>query len=114
VEVIPNYPKDQQDFTYARLAILRKDWVNPKTKTVDLPKDMPREILWIEPNKTKVKWEINQIQRDKEALGSVDRLKDFGKPVLPTGWQFKSDPNAAAPAPNNTRQPTVIRPQQGK
>jgi TIGR03009 family protein len=110
VKIVPNFPKDQQDFKYARLTIMRRDWVDKTGKKV-LPKDMPREIFWVEPNNIEVKWDIIRIQRD--VPGSVDR-KDFTKPTVPAGWEVKrADAATPAKATPSSRQPTVIRPQQG-
>ncbi|MCS6977823.1 MAG: TIGR03009 domain-containing protein [Gemmatales bacterium] len=103
VEVLPVYPRDKADFTYARLAILNKDYPG-------LPKDLPKEIFWIEPTQVEVKWDIIRVQRD--VPGTVQR-SDFVKPELPPGWQWKSEASSsAAPAPS-PRPPTVIRNQGG-
>jgi len=102
VEVLPVYPRDKADFTFARLAILNKEYPG-------LPKDLPKEIYWIEPTQVEVKWDIVRVQRD--VPGTVQRT-DFVKPELPPGWQWKSETTSSA-APPPPRPPTVIRNQGG-
>jgi TIGR03009 family protein len=100
VEVHPLYPRDKADFTFARLAILNKEYPN-------LPKDLPKEIFWVEPTQVEVKWDITKLQRD--VPGAVQRT-EFLKPDLPQGWQWKSEATTAT-APPTSRPPTVIRQQ---
>jgi TIGR03009 family protein len=101
VEVLPNFPRDKADFTYARLAILNKE-------TKVLGQHMPREIYWVEPNNIEVKWVITNLQRD--VAGSVQR-EEFVKPTLPAGWQWKQEAITSNPPSGSTRPPTVIRQQ---
>lgn len=103
VDVLPVYPRDKADFTYARLAILNKDYPG-------LPKDLPKEIYWIEPTQVEVRWDITRLQRD--VPGTVQR-SDFVKPELPPGWQWKSEASSSAAPPPASRPPTVIRNQGG-
>jgi TIGR03009 family protein len=104
VDVLPNYPRDQQDFTYARLVILRSTM-------------LPRQLFWVDPQNIEVTWDITRVLKDREAEGAVKR-EDFMKPEVPRGWQLKVSEGAAAAGanPNGTQvkfgQPRVIRPQQ--
>jgi TIGR03009 family protein len=98
VEVQPVFPRDKADFSYARLAILNKEYPN-------LPKDLPKEIFWVEPGQVEVKWDITKLQRD--VPGAVDR-REFAQPELPPGWQWKNQAASTAP-PAASRPPTVIR-----
>jgi TIGR03009 family protein len=103
VHVRPNFPKDQQDFTAARLVIMKRDSQNPL-----VPAGMPCELFWIEPNKNTTKWDIRAIQRN--VPNSVDR-REFMKPDVPKDWKVQNvsaTPPAAPPA-TGTSQPRVIR-----
>jgi TIGR03009 family protein len=101
VTVIPNYPEDQAEFIFARLAILNKE-------TQMIPKDTPKEIFWVEPNKVEVKWDITRIQRDVPGTVSRDDFLPPDPRKLPAGWNFKYERPLNAPPP----EPRVIRPQQ--
>lgn len=110
IDVYPKFGRDQVDFSYARLAILRKPY--PK-----LPQGTPFEIFWVEPGGQEMKYNVLSLQRD--AAGTVDR-NEFTKPDLPQGWQWKNAqpaPGPAAPAAPPgpaTKPPNVIRNQSGK
>lgn len=93
VDVLPNFARDQADFTYARLAILNKTF-------------LPAQIYWVEPNKVEVTWDVGDFQ--KNVLGPEHR-PEFNQPKLPPGWELKTeqklDQPPASPAP-----PTKVRP----
>jgi TIGR03009 family protein len=102
VDALPRYPRDQNDFIYSRLTIM-----NREHPSVGVPRDMPRQIYWVEPNKVEVTWDITHVQRN--VPGSVNRA-DFQKPDLPRGWTLKNETNTTSAPP--VGQPRVIR-QQG-
>jgi TIGR03009 family protein len=99
IEIRPNFPKDQVDFVYARLAVLNKP-------TSVIPQYYPRQIYWVEPQKVEVTWDIVRLAQN-DAATQVER-RDFAAPQLPPGWQLK--PIQQPPA--EQKPPAVIRPQQ--
>ena len=102
IDVRPNFARDQADFIYARLAILNK-------ATARFPLYAPKQIYWVEPNNIEVTWDVTGMERNESR--SVDR-REFAKPQLPAGWNWKYQPNTTTSRSNPP--PTVIRPQQGK
>ncbi len=94
LEVRPKFQEDMQDFTYARICIMNQG--HPQ-----IGKDMPRELYWIEPNKTEVKWDIQQIGRNV-GEDKVNR-NDFVPPKTPPGWKLQQyQPTGAAKGPAPT------------
>ncbi len=96
LEVRPKFQEDMQDFTYARICVMNQS--HPQ-----IGKDMPRELYWIEPNKTEVKWDIQQIGRNV-GEDKVNR-NDFVAPKPPPGWQLKQyqpPSSAKGPVPTNS------------
>jgi TIGR03009 family protein len=84
--VKPRFAPDRADFTVARLAL----WVNTL---------LPREMVFVTPNGTEVKWDIPQIDT---TAGKVKR-SDFQPQRVPADWQTVKvplpGPPPAAPAP---------------
>ncbi|MER3416139.1 MAG: hypothetical protein C4297_08030 [Gemmataceae bacterium] len=78
VEVTPLYERDMVEFTRARIVILNRP-------TAAIPKDMPRELYWIEPNRNEHKYDIQRIQMNAVAV----QRTDFIKPNLPPGWTWR-------------------------
>jgi TIGR03009 family protein len=103
VEVRPNFPRDQQDFSAARIVIMKRESQNPP-----IPAGMPRELFWVEPTKKTTTWAITRVQRN--VAGSVDR-REFAKPNVPADWKFQNvtTTGPAAPPAAPTGQPRVIR-----
>lgn len=98
VEIRPNFPKDQVDFVYARLAVLNKP-------TSVIPQYYPRQIYWVEPQKVEVTWDIVRLAQN-EAATQVDR-RDFAAPQIPAGWQLKPIQQPTS----EQKPPSVVRPQ---
>jgi TIGR03009 family protein len=97
LQVVPNFERDKQDFAQAELAVLKEN-------TQAVPKDMPRLIAYMEPNKVLVTWDILELQRNP--LGKVAAI-DFAKPDLPKGWREELEQAVVPPQPGG--QPRVIR-----
>lgn len=95
IDVRPKWPKDKLDFVYARLVVLNK-------QTSIIPKGLPRELYWVEPNKVEVKWEIKEIVKNTSDPKIVNRA-EFVPPPLPPGWKAekmqKQSPAAPLPPP---------------
>ncbi len=114
VNIKPNLPKDQADFTFAQITIMNRDYTDKDTKAVLVPKDLPIRIYWVEPNKTEVTWTIKRIEWNNPKF--VNR-QDFTAPDPrdPKGsewkdWKLKAAPSASSEKPT----PTIIRPQDKK
>ncbi|MDW8221717.1 MAG: hypothetical protein RMJ82_02045 [Gemmatales bacterium] len=99
VEIRPNFPKDQVDFVYARLAVLNKP-------TSVIPQYYPRQIYWVEPQKVEVIWDIVRLSQN-EAATQVER-RDFAAPQVPAGWQLKAIQQSAG----DQKPPAAVQPQQ--
>ena len=99
LEVRPNFPSDQQNFSVARLVIMKRDSQSPA-----IPAGMPREIFWVEPTKNTTKWDIQRVLRN--VPNSVDR-QEFAKPDVPRDWKVQNVSPTAPASPSG--QPRVIR-----
>jgi TIGR03009 family protein len=106
VDVLPNFDRDLQDFTYARLSILKQP-IRDQQGVELIPVGMPRQLLWFEPNKNKTTWDVLRVQRNVPE--SVSR-REFEKPTFPQGWKIENLSKAASGP--STNPPRVIRNQE--
>jgi TIGR03009 family protein len=85
VEVRPKFQADRQEFVYARLVVMNQETSIQQNGRVvaPIPKNLLREIYWVEPNKAEIKWDIKQIEMNS---AQVTR-QDVANPETPPGWK---------------------------
>jgi TIGR03009 family protein len=95
LRILPRTPADKAEFQDALLALGRTTM-------------LPRTLILVDPKGDKTQWDIPVID------SGVDlKAREFEKPALPAGWQFKKMPRAQdAPPQGNDIPPRIVRPKQ--
>ncbi|HMP60328.1 MAG TPA: hypothetical protein PKD86_13355, partial [Gemmatales bacterium] len=91
----------QQDFHYARLVVLNHDYVKANAQgqqALWIPRYMPKQLYWIEPNKSEVTWDMVMILRNPPE--TVVKRDDFDRNrQIPPGWKQQNFEQPKAPLP---------------
>lgn len=104
IEIRPKYPADQQEFIFARIAVMNQQLqVNGK---VPIPKDMIRELYWVEPNKAEVTWEMKLIEPNSPQVTRAD----VANPETPPGWKRENFQQRQAGNKPGTGGPVIGQP----
>lgn len=85
VEVKPKFQADKQEFVFARLVVMNQNLTVQKNNqnVVPIPKDMLREIYWVEPNRAEIKWDMKLIEMNSTQV----TRQDVANPETPPGWK---------------------------
>lgn len=110
IEVTPKFPADKQEFVYARMVVMNNN-VQVAGKdgkpTVPIPKNLVRELYWVEPNKAEIKWDIKQIELNSTQVARTD----VANPATPPGWTRKNyEPPRQAGGPGAAGGPVIGMP----
>jgi TIGR03009 family protein len=106
INIWPKLAALKQDFEFARLTVANQDITGKDQRgqpVLAIPKFMPRELYWIEPNKSEVTWDMAWVARNPPE--SVVKRDDFvaGRHI-PQGWktevfQAPTPPQPGGPIP---------------
>jgi TIGR03009 family protein len=105
INVWPRLAALKQDFEYARLTVANQDIAGKDQRgqpVLAIPKFMPRELYWIEPNKSEVTWDMAWVARNPP--DNVVRREDFvAARHIPADWktevyQAPTPPQPAGPS----------------
>ncbi|MFO0863992.1 MAG: hypothetical protein U0744_04955 [Gemmataceae bacterium] len=93
LDVFPIQPRDQAEFTKARLVFLQQT-------------SLPRQIWFLKPNQNEISWDFPRANPNAQLTAQT-----FPNPTLPQGWQWQRMPAPGQnPPPNpnaNNVKPTV-------
>lgn len=87
IHVWPNFAKDKSDFLWAEVAIYNHERKDASGKTL-VPRHMPARVVFVEPSKNQVTWEIQLLERNGKSV----LPEDFVAPAqrdLPKGWKLE-------------------------
>lgn len=91
IVIQPRMAEDQQEFTMARLVLLKRDFT-------------PRQFWYVQPTKNEITYDIPAI----EFNGANVKATDFAAPQAPTGWKLEMVPRPNPQGGNPP--PRVVRP----
>jgi TIGR03009 family protein len=77
IDVRPRDQRDKAEFQRARLYLWRSNF-------------LPRQLWFEEPNGNEITWDFPQMQTNVSV-----NAREFGRPALPTGWQWSQTPRQA-------------------
>lgn len=107
INVWPRLAALKQDFEYARLAVANQDIAGKDQRgqpVLAIPKFMPRELYWIEPNKSEVTWDMAWVARNPPE--NVVRRDDFvAARHIPADWKTEVYQPPATPQPGGPLPP---------